>query len=251
MESGGDRLAGPVFAGLRPEAPDRMARALADVAGINAYFEISVGEPVGPGWSPLTTLCTDGAVLAALISDMGERLGTGETRVAASIWFQGLAARVWSPVLGAVLAHDLLIRCGPADLHWRAAESGPMPLRLAAPQGWRFDETGQVAEPLHRVVVTGILEPLVRAVREIVPIAPGLLWGNAASALAGTLGTLAGARPGTAARAVPLGRELLSRGVLRDTGVFGEGPPFVRRSCCLYYRVPGGGLCGDCVLLRR
>ncbi|MEU7551440.1 (2Fe-2S)-binding protein [Streptomyces sp. NPDC044571] len=25
---------------------------------------------------------------------------------------------------------------------------------------------------------------------------------------------------------------------------------FVRRSCCLYYKVPGGGFCGDCVLRR-
>jgi ferric iron reductase protein FhuF len=26
---------------------------------------------------------------------------------------------------------------------------------------------------------------------------------------------------------------------------------FRRRSCCLYYRVPGGGLCDDCVLTRQ
>ncbi|MGH3614812.1 MAG: (2Fe-2S)-binding protein [Pseudonocardia sp.] len=26
---------------------------------------------------------------------------------------------------------------------------------------------------------------------------------------------------------------------------------FRRRSCCLYYRVRDGGLCGDCVLLSR
>jgi FhuF-like iron-sulfur protein len=42
---------------------------------------------------------------------------------------------------------------------------------------------------------------------------------------------------------------------LRDTGQFagadrfaGAGLSFRRRSCCLYYRVPGGGLCGDCTL---
>ncbi|TDC76951.1 ferric iron reductase, partial [Actinomadura sp. 7K507] len=28
---------------------------------------------------------------------------------------------------------------------------------------------------------------------------------------------------------------------------FGAGG-FVRHNCCLYYRVPGGGMCGDCGL---
>ncbi|MFV2120727.1 (2Fe-2S)-binding protein, partial [Streptomyces sp. Act-28] len=26
-----------------------------------------------------------------------------------------------------------------------------------------------------------------------------------------------------------------------------RGPALRRRTCCLYYRCPGGGLCGDCV----
>ena len=30
-----------------------------------------------------------------------------------------------------------------------------------------------------------------------------------------------------------------------------QGPAFTRRTCCLYYRLPGGGLCGDCVLHQR
>ncbi|MGW5694872.1 (2Fe-2S)-binding protein, partial [Streptomyces asiaticus] len=36
---------------------------------------------------------------------------------------------------------------------------------------------------------------------------------------------------------------------LRDAGTLGTAPlGYRRRTCCLYYRVPGGGLCGDCVL---
>ena len=30
----------------------------------------------------------------------------------------------------------------------------------------------------------------------------------------------------------------------------GDGLSFRRRSCCLYYRLPGGALCGDCGLAR-
>jgi ferric iron reductase protein FhuF len=30
--------------------------------------------------------------------------------------------------------------------------------------------------------------------------------------------------------------------------VLSAPPEFRRNSCCLYYRLPEGGLCGDCVL---
>ncbi|WP_250213408.1 (2Fe-2S)-binding protein [Acrocarpospora catenulata] len=52
-------------------------------------------------------------------------------------------------------------------------------------------------------------------------------------------------RLGTGERRVAASLEL---GRLRGTGRFAGEPFFVRRSCCLYYRVPGGGTCGDCVL---
>jgi ferric iron reductase protein FhuF len=43
-------------------------------------------------------------------------------------------------------------------------------------------------------------------------------------------------------------RELLARPPLAGAWTVGA-QGFVRRSCCLYYRVPpGGGLCGDCAL---
>ncbi|WP_203881128.1 (2Fe-2S)-binding protein [Planotetraspora kaengkrachanensis] len=44
---------------------------------------------------------------------------------------------------------------------------------------------------------------------------------------------------------------LLDTGDLRDTGVvMGPDLQFRRRSCCLYYRVPGARRCGDCSLDR-
>lgn len=55
-------------------------------------------------------------------------------------------------------------------------------------------------------------------------------------------------RRGRGAGGRPAGRRRSAGG----TGTFlheeGLGVAFVRRSCCLYYQVPGGGLCGDCVL---
>jgi hypothetical protein len=45
-------------------------------------------------------------------------------------------------------------------------------------------------------------------------------------------------------------------GWLRGTGQYVQPDPararwsLARRSCCLLYRVPGAGICGDCVLRR-
>ncbi|WP_083734860.1 (2Fe-2S)-binding protein [Actinomadura sp. CNU-125] len=79
----------------------------------------------------------------------------------------------------------------------------------------------------------------------VVRLADGLVWGNAASALAGSLNV----GPRDAARAAIV-RHLLALPPLDGTGELGPAG-FVRRSCCLYYRVPpGGGLCGDCALVR-
>ncbi|MET8159301.1 (2Fe-2S)-binding protein [Sphaerisporangium sp. NPDC005289] len=276
------------------------------------------------GWRPLSELVTDTRALRAKIEDYQRRLGAEEIRVAASILFQGLAARLWSPIVGAVAARGLIPAEAPSDIHWRPAPTGPLPLRAAVTSHWvvlpdeggSFREAllaggdssardvpagrtssdgtvpeggtlpeggaesqggagsqgeggpeggggpqgrggsqgaGGAAEVAYRVVVTELLEPLLGAVREIAGVSVPLLWGNAASSLAGTLRTLPVARPDLGPRAARFVREVLGLGVLADTGRLAEPAPgwysFVRVSCCLYYRVPGGGMCDDCALL--
>lgn len=240
--------------GSFPASPATVAAAVADVSAAGGYFGLDLGPVPGePGWRPLTGLLADPATVRARVTDMAGRLGTAETRVAASILFQGLAARFWSPSLGAAVAHDLLIDLAPRHVYWRAAAGGPLPLRATHLEGWEVRDPARITGPLYRTVVTGLLEPLAETVRRVVPTAPGLLWGNAASALVGTLLELGRHRPGLAAKAVALGRELLGTGLLRGTGELAEPVPghplFARRSCCLYYRLPGGGMCGDCVLV--
>jgi len=76
----------------------------------------------------------------------------------------------------------------------------------------------------------------------------------ASAALAGAAGVLAGAVPERAGLAAQLTERILGRSPLHGTGNLGRPGPgqpevvFSRRSCCLYYRIPGGALCGDCVL---
>ncbi|RFS85806.1 (2Fe-2S)-binding protein [Actinomadura spongiicola] len=213
---------------------EEVARVLRDVARIGPYFEILTGDGVGGGgWQPFPG---DPARLAALTGDYAERLGTGERRVAASLLFQGLAARLWSPV---VAAASLGVVPDLGGLRWRVE---PVGVGLVEPRGWRADDLAWVAERLHVMVVDGLLRPLYESMLTFVNLADGLVWGNAASALVGSLnvGPGAGVRRG-------LVRELLTREPLAGVGTWGPHG-FVRRNCCLYYRVPGGGMCGDCGL---
>lgn len=216
-----------------------VAGVLRDVAGIGPYFEIVTG-PAGTEWRPLAQ--TEPERLARLTDDYAGRLGTDERRVAASILFQGLAARLWSPVVAAAalgIVPDL------AGLRWRLAPGEPVALRLAEPRGWRVESPAQAAGLVHPMVVDGQLKPLRETMLTFVGLADGLLWGNAASALAGGLNV----GPPDPAR-VALVRDLLAREPLAGAGSFGADG-FVRHNCCLYYRVPGGGLCGDCGLRDR
>ncbi|MFA1549550.1 (2Fe-2S)-binding protein [Actinomadura chokoriensis] len=209
---------------------------LRDVGRLGPYFEI-LTELDGAGWRPFAG---DAERLRALTGDYAERLGTGERRVAGSLAFQALAARLWSPVVAAAASGAVPDLDG---LRWRWQPGEPIMLGLPEPRGWRVESAGEAASLVHDVVVDGHLRPLREAMSRVVTLAEGLVWGNAASALAGSL-NVGVADPRRAA----LVRELLGREPLAGAGSFGPDG-FVRNSCCLYYRVPGGGMCGDCGLL--
>jgi ferric iron reductase protein FhuF len=81
-----------------------------------------------------------------------------------------------------------------------------------------------------------------------------VLWGNVASALGGANGMIADVAPAYALTSAEIVEEALSRPPLLGMAKLVRPSPdrarwfLVRRNCCLYYRVPGGGMCGDCVL---
>ncbi len=216
-----------------------MRGALRRVAELGPFFElVTEGVPDGPAWSSFPG---GAGRLREAVRDYAGRLGTGEARVAASLLFQGLAARVWSPVVAAAalgVVPDL------SGSRWRWAPGEPITVGLAEVQGWRVEDAGEAVEILHPMVVDGVLRPLRDAMLGFVKLADGLVWGNAASALAGSL-NVGPPDPGRA----EIVRGLLAREPLAGMGSFGPRG-YVRNNCCLYYRVPGGGLCGDCGLAR-
>jgi ferric iron reductase protein FhuF len=232
-----------------------VARALDDVAELGPFFVIATerAERADRAWRPFTALHRDGPRLRGLIDAYAGRLGTGERRVAASILFQGLAARLWSPVVAAAAAHGLVPDL--TSLHYRWAPGAPVALWLAEPAGTRFGAEGDPAAAVHRAVMSH-LAPLRAAIHGSVRVADGLMWGNAASAAAGVRIGAAGVRPGLDAPLAGLIERLLAMEPLAGAGgfvrPFGDRPErfYVRGTCCLYYRVPpGGDYCGDCVLL--
>lgn len=204
-------------------------------------FFATVEGPLPDGFRPLRELA--GAEFwERRINEVGHRLRTEEPRVAASVAQLGLAARLWSVALGTAALAGVVPELGPDRAYWRLPKGGTLEL-------WVPDvRSGEPAETLHAVVVTENLAPIAAAIRSVTPVAERLLWGNAASALAGVLRVLGPAGPAARARAVRLVGELLEWPPLRGGG--GPAGAFRRTTCCLYYRVPGGGLCGDCVLDR-
>ncbi|SME94721.1 Uncharacterized Fe-S protein [Streptomyces sp. Amel2xC10] len=190
------------------------------------------------------------------VRKVGRSLRTSEERVAASIAQQGLAARLWSITLGCAVLYGRIPDLDPRLLRWDPDGSAPDDLWPAEIRPRPADAAVSLAEALAETVLDAHLEPLAATLRARHRLAPGLLRGNAASALAGAARQLqewarAHGRPDAAAHARALTAGLFTHPLLAPTGTLTEpGTAFRRRSCCLYYRVPGGGVCGDCCFTR-
>jgi FhuF 2Fe-2S C-terminal domain len=214
-------------------------QAIRDVARLGPFFAVAIGGAAGE-WRRARDTYADG--WAERVAATGGQLGTTEVRVAAATVQFGFAARLWSPALACALLHGVVIDVD--DLHISAA--GPLALMLPAPEG----RVGCDAQLLYQSVADRHLAPLHDGLKD--KVAEGLLWGNAASAMIAALRIITESRPDLSDAARGLASELLATGQLRATGELSDrGLVFRRRSCCLFYRVAGGGYCGDCSLVKR
>ncbi|CDO88018.1 iron reductase [Mycobacterium triplex] len=208
---------------------------LAEISSYKGFFALTVGGD-GPGWHPVRRDYADG--FAGLIDTTAQRYHTTDLRIAASLVHLGHATRLWSPVLACALAHGVVV-----DLHdLQRADDGAR-LRLPEPVG---EPVTDVAAQVYRLVVQHHMQPFAAGLR--VKLAPALLAGNIASALVGASRALLAARPDLRARIVEITESLLNTGVLSGSGTLtGSHLGFRRDSCCLFYRLPGRSVCGDCV----
>jgi hypothetical protein len=220
-----------------------MSAALEAAARLGPYFTWQPWDG-DPAWRPLDDLLDPDVVADRVeagrqtlmrMSGLG-RDEIGEREVA-SITFLGLASRLLSPPLAAAV---LTGRPVTARLWWRPVEGGPIPFAYA----------DAAAAP----VTTDLVAPILEVHRRRFTLSPQVLWGNVASALGGAAGLIADRRPAHAGRAFALVAEMLAVPPLAGTAELvrpdreKERSFLIRNNCCLYYRIPGGGTCGDCVL---
>jgi iron complex transport system ATP-binding protein len=215
---------------------------LAEIAQVNPYFAVGTG-PVDNGWCSVQQLYSDPELLGGIVERVQARLGAAEPRVAASIFFLGFAARLWSIGIGAVAGHRLLPSLGTDELLFGEC-GGQIALHIVRPVAVR---TGELEPELADVILDAHLTPLSMALHQLTNVSPELLRGNAASALLGAAREYdrhrAAASPGPGWQ---LARSLCTDERLLNAVCFSDDN-YRRSSCCLYYRTPGGGLCGDCV----
>jgi ferric iron reductase protein FhuF len=229
---------------------------LRTVARLGPYF---TWEPFDgdPGWRPLSDLLDAdvvasrvGVARSALVRMTGLSPGEIGEREVASITFLGYASRLLSPLLGAAALTGTFLAPAVGDLWWRPVDGGPLPIAYneISDLSGRGSGSGEAALEL------GPVGQLLAVFGKRFSLPEHLLWGNAASALAGAAGMIAGAEPAAAARAAALVDGMLQRPPLAGTATLERPDPavdrwfLVRNNCCLYYRIPGGGTCGDCVL---
>ncbi|MDQ4116559.1 MAG: hypothetical protein M3235_06295, partial [Actinomycetota bacterium] len=153
-----------------PTDPSRTAdvrTALEDVARLGPFFVL---ETPGPGdrdaWEPFRRLHTEPGPLGDRIAQVRTALGADD-RVAASIAFQGLVARLVAAPLAAVVLHGVLpetrgmSRRPDADDPW--APGLPDVTGTPSPDAAR-DPDGAAALVVDRLL-DGLVAPLVEAVR--------------------------------------------------------------------------------------
>lgn len=219
---------------------------LVESGSVGGFFVLRTTAPeTGGAHRPLSRLYAgEDGPLTARVDRVAARLRAPERRVGASVAHLGLAARLWSTALGPAALYGRIPDLAPDELHWDGALTSPDDL------WWSGSATlPATVDSLRAAVQEAHLVPLHAALRRDGRISPRLLWGNAGSALAGALRELtrwarARDRPEVAERAAALVAGLLDHPDLAGTV---RGPRLRRASCCLYYRCPGGGLCGDCV----
>jgi hypothetical protein len=221
-----------------------------DLAAIGPFFALSVRVPAprsGPGasWRPAAALAGGGPAVREWVDWGAARLGTGDRVVAASLLYQGWAARMTSIFAGAVVLWSAAPDLGAGGLWYRyppgggAIDLAVASLDLSSPDvAWRL-------------LVDDNLAPLGSALRGEVRVGRRLLWGNVASAMAGSLAALdrAGHGPLPDLVAAPWSHppELAGLGSWTPTPAARE-LHFRRTTCCLYERLPGAARCGDCSL---
>lgn len=243
-----------------PADVERVRDALVAARRIGPFFAVEFAAAQSE-WRTVADLWTDSDCLSELVDTAGNYLRSGtdtaiDQRCCASISSLGFMSRLVAPALATACMAGVVPRLDPHRTYWRPAVAGPVPIALASVDGATVRTSDEAAVELERAALLPCVEPVLNAYSRQFRLSLRVLRGNVSSALAGAATVLNRA-------SVPLGLDpvevvhvLLNGPSLTGTGHY-ERPFedradrfFVRHNCCLFYRIPGGGTCGDCVLVR-
>ncbi|MUL81344.1 MULTISPECIES: (2Fe-2S)-binding protein [unclassified Mycolicibacterium] len=223
------------------------------IAALGEFFALPAVDPTT--WLPIGSLCGSQTVLhqytvrarAATASAFGVDEADVPAKAAASSVHLSITARLLSPVIGAAVCADAIPLLTLDSLFWQRDSSHRPPLGAARVEWASETDVHRAAAIIAGSVIGNVLNLLNETMRLAESLPPQAMWGNIASAANGAVTVLAQSRPDAEPRGRDLINALIATEPLRGTAD-GVGARFRRRSCCLFYQVPAGGYCGDCVL---
>jgi ferric iron reductase protein FhuF len=235
-----------------------ISEALARAGQVGPYFALDHDR--GEDWLPFSALLDDPAVPAervgwvrtTLASRSGLSLADVEERACASVHFLGLASRVLAPALGSAALGSVVPDVDPVDVWWRPVAGGPIPMWWTRVRGTAASTAEQAGALIDSGVLSRVVAPLAERFATTFQVSGQVLSGNSASALAGAAAMLTRSGRNLVLDPVEIVRATIRTSALAGSGAYrpatGSESAFVRNNCCLFYRIPGAGLCGDCVL---
>ena len=240
----------------------------ADLARLGGFFVLT--DATGTDAVPWDELLGDAPLAArldqvrqALAASTGQDPADVDVKVAMSALQVGVASRLWSVGLAAAVLHGTVPDLRSRHLLGSPGHRGDVPLALAEGTPWSaVAGPREAADALARTVVDGSLADLDAACSRVGRVPPRVLLSNAASSLVGAARVVGTVRPGAASSAWEVARLLLAApglapgGATRPRAGLPDGvggameradEAFLRGGCCLFDRIPGHGLCPDCV----
>ncbi|AKS36792.1 (2Fe-2S)-binding protein [Mycolicibacterium goodii] len=227
---------------------------LGALATLGEFFALPAAA--GPSWQPVATLCGDPETLRVYVSRTRAATAAGfgvdeadvPVRAAASAVHLSIAARLLSPAIGAAACLAAVPSLTSDSVFWQRDTSHRPPLGAAGLTWSPVTDARSAADRINQTLLADVLCQLNVTLRQAVSLPPQVMWGNIASAANGAVTVLAQTRPEAGDFGRALVREMIAAEPLLGAAEITHGR-FRRRNCCLFYQVPGGGYCGDCVLV--
>ncbi|MGD8150130.1 (2Fe-2S)-binding protein [Ornithinimicrobium sp. Y1694] len=244
------------------------------LAGLGGFHEVAAPPPLGSDAVPWREVLADEAlssrfatVRAALATSTGLPVEEVDPKVAVSATQVGLASRLWSVTLASTVLHRWVPDLSSDNLVTSPVHRGTVALGVVDPtSGYAASHLPDALARICAWVVEDSLALLDHTCARVGRTPARVLASNTASSLVGAARVLARQRPEAGAAAWELARALLALpqiatgGGIREPNSLpaGIGGPmetrdeaFLRSGCCVFYRLPGHGLCPDCVIAER